>query len=121
MTTVASRVRTRMTMRADIQRNATATTDARGHPDAPDFQALATVACFAWTKRRQRVVDGNKIAYAEDFICAMALDTDITEADRVNQIADRRGAVLFAGPFKPLGTIQRRQQHLELRLQRVQS
>lgn len=119
--TVASRVRTRMTMRADIRRNATATEDARGHPDAPDFQPLATVPCYVWSDKRRRVVDGNKIAYSEDLICAVPLDTDIVEADRINQIADRRGIVLFSGPFKPLGTIQRRTQHLELRLKRVQS
>ncbi len=118
---VGSRARTIMTMRATVQRNSTATTDPYGHLEAPDFSTLGNpVPCFAWSKMRREVNDDKKFALIEDIRCAMPLDTDVTENDRISQITDRLGAVLFLGPLR-IDTIQRRHTQIEMTLRRIQS
>ncbi len=118
--TVGSRSRTIMTMRADVERDATATTDPYGHPDASSFAALATIPCRVWSERRREVNDDKKFALIEQLRCTMPLDTDVTEDDRIAQVTDRLGVVLFAGPLR-IDTIQPRSMHIEMNLRRIQS
>lgn len=118
--TVGSRVRMLMTMRAVIQRNTTATTDGYGHPEAPTWGAHGTFACRVWSKNRQEENDTKKTALVEDLRCSMPLDADVTEDDRIQNITDRQGVVLWAGPLR-IDTIQNKHTHIECALRRVQS
>jgi len=117
---VGSRARTMMTMRAYLERNGTATTDTHGHPEAPAWATLATVACRVWSKTRRELVDGKKVAVAEQIRCGMPLDTDVTELDRIASIKDRQGTVLWQGPLF-IEAIQHKHTHLEMDLRRVEA
>lgn len=115
-----SQARTIMTMRADVERNDTATTDAFGHPDAPNFSALATIPCRVHSKSRTERNDTRKTAIVESIRCSMPLGTDVTELDRIAQITDRLGAVLWSGPLR-IDTIQHKHTHIEMDLRRIES
>ena len=118
---VASRSRTRMTMRAVIARNSTSTTDAYGHPDAPVFATLGDpIPCRAWSVNRREVDDTRKFVIEENLRCAIPLGTDVTENDRITQIQDRLSVVLWAGPWR-IDDIQYKHTHLEMDLRRVES
>lgn len=118
--TVGSRARMLMSMRAVIERNSTATSDAYGQPEAPAWAILATVACRVWSRTRAVVEDGRKIAHVEEIRCAMASGTDVTENDRLASVQDRQGNVLWAGPLF-IRAIQAKHTHVEMNLSRVQS
>ncbi len=121
MSIVGSRARTLMTMRADIERDGTATTNARGHPDPPVYAShLTGLASRVYSKRRQEVVDGRKEAMVEEIRMIVPVGTDITELDRVANVKDRLGVVIWAGPMN-IRAIQHKHTHLEMELQRVQS
>lgn len=111
-------MRSRMTMRAFVERDAAVGDDPYGGAPAPSWQAHATLACYAWSKTRRDVVDGDKSAVVVDLRCVFPPGSDVTEADRVARIEDRQGAQLFAGPFEIL-TLQPRKQHLEAALERA--
>lgn len=118
--TVGSRARTQMTMRAAIERNATSTIDVDGHPQAPSWGALATIPCRVYSRRRRDIVDGRKSEAHEELFCAVALDADVTEADRIATVQDRLGATLFTGPFS-IETIQNKVSHKQFKLQVISS
>lgn len=107
-----------MTMRALVQRDQTVTNDAWGHPQAPSWTTLATYACRVWSSARRHVVDGNKDALVEDLRCAFPLGTDVTAADRISSVQDRRGTTLWAGPLE-IQALQHKHTHLEAILRRV--
>lgn len=107
-----------MTMRAIVERNAAVARDAYGGPVAPDWQEHATLPCLAHSVSKERHEDGQKGALQQSYRCAFQRDADLTEADRVAEIQDRLGAVIFAGPLKIL-VLQRRRRHLEAKLERV--
>lgn len=109
-----------MIMRADIQNNTAVTVDAYGNPVPPVWASLSTVACIAYTKVRKEVIDGDKIVLVEDLKALFPLASGVIEAHRIANIKDRLGAVLFAGPLQ-IRTIQRRRDHLEASLDRIQS
>lgn len=109
-----------MTMRADVQNNTATGADSYGQPDIPVWAVKATVACLVWTKVRREVIDGDKTALVEDIRAIIPADAAVVEADRISNVKDRAGTVLFAGPLA-IDTIQKRRDHLELALRRVQS
>lgn len=117
---VGSRARTQMVHRAYIERNATATTNAYGHPEAASFAALSTTPCRFWSPRRRELVDGKKTVLIEQLRCAMPLDTDVTELDRIATIRDRQAAVILTGPFR-IDAIQYKHTHLEMDLRRIEA
>lgn len=89
-----------MTMRAEIRRN-TAAADAHGNPGKPTYNLIQDQApCFVWSKVRQRVVDAKINAEVEEIGAVFRSTADIQAFDRIEQIKDRRGRVLFAGPFE---------------------
>lgn len=119
--TVASRARTQMTMRALVQRNGTSTTDSYGHPEAASWSThIAAQACRVWSRTRREVVDGEKTALVEQIRCAMPLDADVTEDDRIFSVSDRQGTVLWSGPLR-IDAIQHKHTHLEMDLRRIES
>lgn len=105
-------------MRAVVQRNAEAGTDPDGGKLPPNWQTHATIPCRAWSRAKKVVSDTDKGALLADLRCAFPAGADVTEADRVARIEDRRGTLLFPGPMSIL-TLQRRPGHLEAMLERV--
>lgn len=111
-------IRSQMTMRAVVERNAASTADAYGGPVPPNWQAHATIACRAWSRDKKLVADGAKGALLQDLRAAFPIGADLTEADRIARIEDRRAQLLVQGPLSIL-TLQRRKGHLEAMLERV--
>ncbi len=110
--------RARMTMRAEIERDTASGTDDFGHPFKPDFTALATIPCWAWSSTERLVVDGDKVANIEAFKAMFPKGADVAEGDEIVNIRDRRKAILFAGRFA-IETIQFKHDHLEADLEAV--
>ncbi len=118
---VGSRSRTQMTMRAIIARNSTITTDAYGHPEAPSFATLGDpIPCRVWSVNRREVNDTRKFVLEEQLRCGMPLGTDVTEDDRITEIKDRLGVVIWAGPIR-IDDIQHKHTHLEMDIRRIES
>lgn len=90
-----------------------------GGSGGPDWQAhLTDVPCRVWTMAAREPVDDEKTVVIEDRRATVPLGTDVTEADRVAQVTDRTGAVIFPGPIGVEGVL-RFDDHLELLLERV--
>jgi hypothetical protein len=112
-------VRFRMTHRALVQRDANAgTQDAYGNEQAASWATqIAAQACYYWqpaTGRAESQGERNVLIYGHQVV--MPLETDITEADRINGITDRRGRVVSADVFGITG-IARKPDHLLLTLE----
>lgn len=112
--------RSSMTHRADIENNTATGTDAYGNPIAEAWVSLSTLPCRAYTKVRKEVIDGDKTVLVEDLKALFPIKAAVTEKNRIANIKDRLGAVLFAGPLS-IRVIQRRGNHMELSLDRIQS
>ena len=110
--------RSRMTMRAAIERNTESGTDADNNPLPPVFAAVATVPCFVWSRSRREVEDGTKTAIVEDLRAIFPLASNVAERDEIASVTDRRGAVLLAGRFR-VEALQRKHRHLEAMLLQV--
>lgn len=106
-------------MRAVVERNTASGTDAYGHPVPPVFGPHATLPCFVWSTQRRTVADGDKTALVEDHRALFPLGADVTEADEIASVTDRRGAEILSGRFR-IEAIQRKHTHLEAALERVQ-
>ena len=109
----------RLTMRAAVERNQATGTDGWGNSEAPDFQPLATLPCFVWSKQSREIVDGEKTAMVEDIRAMFALGADITEDDEISTVTNRAGAEIIPGRLKVEGPVQRKHTHLEAALKRI--
>lgn len=111
----------RLTMRAQIERDAAIGKDAWGGSAAPDYQPHGELRCFAWApKVGVDVVDGKKAAIKQDVRMMFALSGDLLPGDRVAQVTDRSGgAVHFRGPLRIEGEIDFKHTHYEVALVRV--
>ncbi|OLF81273.1 hypothetical protein AWH62_00945 [Maricaulis sp. W15] len=104
---------------ADVERNQAVGKDDWGDDVEPDFVALATVKCWAWSNSTREVVDGDKSALIEDMRVMFALGADVNEGDEIARITNRRGTVIFAGRFRVEGQVQHKHTHLEAALKRI--
>lgn len=114
---------TRMTMRAEVRRN-TAATDAHGHPGKPTYNLVQDgVPCFVWSSSRQRIVDGRQQAEVDEVHAIFRAGADVQSFDRIEQIKDRRGRVLFDGPLEVITGTERSTgdcvDHLAFKLRRI--
>ncbi|MGH7892388.1 MAG: hypothetical protein ACREN0_08975 [Thermodesulfobacteriota bacterium] len=112
--------RSAMSHRANIEQNTASTVDDYGNPVPPVWDTHSTMPCRAYTKVRKEDVDGDKTVLVEDLKALFSKASGISESYRIANITDRLGVVLFAGPLS-IRTIQRRSNHLELSLDRIQS
>ena len=103
-----------MTMRATVQRDM-ATTDAYGQPGPSDWLTLGDVACFAWQGGGRRSSATPRVIEADDVGMLVPAGTDITSADRISHVYDRRGRDVFALPMY-VDAVILRADHLEVRL-----
>ena len=110
-----------MKFRADLEQNTETGKDPYGHLLPPVFASKATgVPCVVYSKMREEIIDGDKQALVQEIRVLFSLISGVTEADRIANIKDRLGVVLFAGPMI-IETIQRRRDHFEAAIKRVQS
>lgn len=111
--------RTRMTMRATVKRRSASTTDAWGQPDYGSYATVVeSLPCFVYSRERREREDGDKAATIQTITGMFTLDADIAEGDRISQITDRRGSVLYTGDLD-VGPIQYKHGHVEARLERI--
>ena len=110
--------RGRMTMRAEIERNQASATDAWGNPVVPAFAALATLACWLWSRQRRVLADGDKTVIVEDLRALFPSGADVAAGDEIARVKDRAGREIFNGRFR-IETIQRKPGHLEAALVRL--
>lgn len=104
-----------MTMRGSLQRDQQSSRDGYGHTKAPDWQALATIPCWLYTKRALRVLDGNKTVTVEMLRAMVPNGTDIQAGDRFSQVVDQQGTVLHSTPLS-VQAVQNYRDHIEVRL-----
>lgn len=111
-----------MVHRATIERNGNLAPDAYGQPDAPAwYPHLTQQACYFWqpsTQWGEQMGERNADIYAHRMIVPKG--TDVTEEDRVNGVADRKGSEITAGVFD-IKQVVRKPNHLLLVLEAVQS
>lgn len=112
--------RARMTMRAEVERNAAAGTDPYGQPLPADYQPLhAALACFVWNRQAREVVDDDKTAVVEDLRALFPKGADIAVTDEIVAVKDRQGNVLFPGRLRIDAVPQYKHRHQEAVLKRV--
>ncbi len=110
----------RLTMRAQILRNAATTRDAWGQPVAPDMQPLGNpVACFVWSTSAREAVNDDRSAMIEDVRGMFPLSTDLAADDELESVTDRAGRVVHFGRLKVEGPVQFKHNHLEAALRRI--
>ncbi len=106
-------------MRCDIERDgAVGTDDWNTDPEEALAPHLADVHCWAWIGTDRETVDGDKTVSIEVMRMMVPLRTDVTAKDQIISVKNRLGAILFTGPLR-IETVERRQTHLELTLDRV--
>lgn len=110
--------RGRMTHRARLERDTAASTGAWGQPAAPDWNFREELPCYGWSRSRQVVADGEKVVTVQEMRAIFPTDADIVEGDRLQEITDRRGTVVFPGPLM-VRTAQAKPGHVEFMLERV--
>jgi len=118
MSLVSSRLQ--LTQRATVMRDAGAGTpdDWGSQQPTPNWQShIPDLACRAWTSAGREAVDATTIAVVEDMRLLCSLDTDVTEADRIDDVTER-GDVVIAGPVG-IQAVLRHKDHLELVLTRI--
>lgn len=112
--------RGRMTMRAEVERNTAAGTDAHGHPVAPVFASTgAPLPCFVWSTASRQAVGAGKVALVEDLRVMFPLGADLRAGDEIARVTDRLGRTLVAGRLRVEGEPQRKHRHIEAALERV--
>lgn len=112
--------RSKMTMRAKITRSTPGSLDRNNHPTPGAFTALATVPCWAWAaSMRETGADPDKVATVQQVMAMVPRGTDVTSADQVSAITNRRNETQFAGPFLVDGEPEGRPDHLLLTLRRI--
>ena len=110
--------RSRMRMRATIQRDSRVADD-YGNTGAPDWQAhIASLPCHAWnrTSTAQSGERYSEEAVTSDYypVMMVPLGTDIVETDRVLEIKDLRGNQLFG--LMEVTAVLRRAAYQEVRM-----
>lgn len=111
--------RSAMTHRATIQRDMQSSTDEYNQPGRPQWEDhLVAHPCRAWFRSGREIQDGQKIASVNELSVIVPKGTDVTPGDRLDEVADRRGNVIFQGPVR-IESIGQRRDHIALTLQVV--
>lgn len=114
-----STARSRMTMRASVERNTASGTDAHGHPVTPSFTSTGDpVPCFVWSTAKNERRDGDKQAVVEDWRMLIPKTADVVNGDEIASVEDRQGNEVLPGRMR-VETVQPKHTHREAVLQRV--
>jgi hypothetical protein len=112
--------RSRMTRRANLERNTTSGDDAWGQPLPPTWTPMPPpVPCWLYTTAKREIVQNQGILVVEDIRAWFPLDADVQHGDRLAMVTDRLGQTLWPGPLEIL-TVIRRPDHVEALLERHQ-
>lgn len=98
--------------RATIERNTQSGLDGFKSPLVPTWGSHLTLDCRVYTNKRALTVDGDKQATKATLRIAFRLGADVTRADRVNGIKDRKDTVLYSEVYE-IRQITRRKDHFE--------
>ncbi len=105
--------RTRLTMRAFIQRNSSSV-DTWGHKRVSTWGALSTTPCYAWEPSADIRHKPEVSMESSRFRAMVPLGTDVTRKDRVEKVEDRAATELFGVMY--IDAIVRRRDHLLLKM-----
>lgn len=103
-----------MTMRATLQRDG-ARQDEYGQPGPTSWETTAHVACWAWQGGGRRSQQVPRVVESDEPTMIVPKGTDVVSGDRVLEVYDRRGTVVFENPLY-VDAVVRRLDHLEVRL-----
>ena len=106
--------RTRLTMRAFIQRNTVTPDDGYGQPSPASWTALSTTACYAWVTTGDAKHNAEVSLDASRYRAILPAGTDVTSDDRLEKVEDRIGTEKFGVLY--IDAILQRRDHLELRM-----
>lgn len=119
MSLIASGVALRHRLATQRDANAGEETNSRGDIVKPGWDDhLDEVPCRAWTTTVQEPNEDDVLIAVEERRVAVKRGTDITEADRVLEVTEKDGTVLFDGPMEVKG-VQIYPDHIELQLKRI--
>lgn len=118
MTLLSSRVG--MIHRCDTERDQNlGTPDAWGNPSTPDWETnLTGQVCRAFTQAVRQPIEAQEQAFIETRTIIVPVDADITEQDRITDVTDTGGNVIFHGPMIIRGRLAYRD-HAELAVEQV--
>lgn len=103
-----------MTMRATLQRNE-ARADESGNIGPADWRTTAHVPCRVWHPSARRNADTRAVVESSEYAMAVPTTTDVVRDDRVLEVYDRRGEIIYADPLY-VEAVRRRNDHLEVAL-----
>lgn len=108
-----------MVHRALVERNSATALGTVGE-ELPAVWAthIAEMPCFLYTPRGGEKVRDMGVIVAESPKMLVPWGTDITEADRINGVSDRRGGSYRSGVFR-ISSVVEVHDHLELQLEAV--
>lgn len=116
-----------MTHRAELRRSNTGT-DVWNRPIEEGFSSMRSLGVISLrvssSTSRLELRDEGKAAAIEELIGFFSLDLDIRPQDRLGDITDRQGKVLFSGPLaikQPITLRQRSGGHQQAELERHSS
>jgi len=90
-----------------------------GGQQTPEWKThLASLRCRAWTNGAMEPVNDQATVTYEDRRVSVPVGTDVTERDRVADVKDAQGNVIFEGPSNIEGVL-RYSDHVELMLERI--
>lgn len=106
--------------RVTIQRLTSETDGAGGRTETWTDHA-EDVPCRAWTdvRRDSESEQGDKVTVTSDRRLVVPLATDVTEADRIGDVTDTAGNVVFEGPMR-VEAVARHRTHIEVLVAEVE-
>ena len=103
-----------MTMRATLQRNH-AREDEHGQPGPVDWRTIKYLSCYVWQPVARRSQQTNRVMESDEYGMLVPRGTDIFSGDRVQEMYDRTGTLLYEQPLY-VDAVRRRRDHLEVTL-----
>ena len=108
--------RTRMTMRADVERDVVGTERNRNNmPIVTNTRIHTDLACYTWPSTERLITNDNRVLTLAVHQMIAPLDADLQELDRVLAVRNRRGSSLY--PEMKITSVLRRETHKELTLE----
>lgn len=99
-------IRFTMTMRSQVERNV-APDDPYGNEGAFQWEIVnPEQPCFVSNSARTEVTDGGKSVFVEEFRAIFPARADVARGDRLVQVKNRRGELLFDTIFAVEGILE---------------
>lgn len=93
--------------------------DGYGDRTGPDWvTSAANIACRAWVTGSVEAANDDRTVILEDRRISVPLSVTVTGSDRVDEVKDKHGTIIFDGPMEVKGVL-RHTDHVELMVSRV--